>query len=64
MWRHRFNGVLGLWVVALAFLGFSESLKRILLVVTGILVAVVAFGGHQLIKPAKDLEKKEETPTP
>ena len=54
MWQNKLNGILGLWVIALAFLGFSVSMHRVLLVITGLLIATVAFLGRFIIKPAKD----------
>jgi len=67
MWQNKFIGVLGLWIIALAFLGFSDSLQRFLLVLTGLCIVLVTFWGKKLIKPTKDLaaalpkteEKKE-----
>ncbi len=39
----------------LAFLGFSDSLLRVLLVLTGLLLVVVSFRGRRVIKPADEL---------
>ncbi len=60
MSREKINGILGIWVVLLAFLGFSDSLKRFLMVITGITIAFVAFYSKSLIKPTKDLMKDSE----
>jgi hypothetical protein len=64
MWQNKLNGILGLWVIALAFLGFSDSLHRILLVLTGVFIAVVAFWGNSLIMSNKELtERSKENET-
>ena len=55
MWQNRLNGILGLWVVALAFLGFSVSMHRVLLVITGLAITTIAFLGGFIIRPAKDV---------
>lgn len=55
MWQNKFNGVVGLWVVALAFLGFSDSTQRILLVLSGLAVAIASFWGKSFIKPTEEL---------
>ena len=67
MWQNKFIGVLGLWAIALAFLGFSDSLQRFLLVLTGLCIATIAFWGNHLVKPTQDMvdslpkeEKKED----
>ena len=60
MWRQKINGVLGIWIIVLAFLGFSESLKRVLFILTGVLIAVFAFKGKQFVKPTEELKKEAE----
>ncbi len=47
--------VLGFWVVALAFLGFSDSLLRILLVITGILLVIAGFKRQGIVKSQDEL---------
>ncbi|MBI2175360.1 MAG: hypothetical protein HYU35_01345 [Parcubacteria group bacterium] len=37
------SGLLGIWVIVEQFLGFSPSASRILLVITGVVIAVLAF---------------------
>ena len=63
MWQNRLNGVLGLWVMALAFLAFSVSLHRFLLIITGFAITLIAFWGNHLIKPTKDLVKESREAT-
>ena len=60
MWQNIVNGLLGLWVIALAFLAFSVSMQRVLLVVTGLAITLVAFLGRVFIKPTRDLVKYAE----
>jgi len=56
MWQNKLNGILGLWVIALAFLGFSDSMHRVLLVMTGIILVVASFFGRFIVKPVKDIK--------
>jgi hypothetical protein len=64
MWQNKLNGILGLCVISLADLGFSDSLHRILLVLTGVFIAVVAFWGNSLIMSNKELtERSKENET-
>lgn len=37
------SGFLGIWIIVVVFLGFSSTLSRIFLVVTGLAVAVLGF---------------------
>lgn len=37
------SGLLGIWVIVEQFLGFSPSVSKVLLVITGVVVAVLAF---------------------
>ena len=43
MWQNWVNGILGLWVILMAFLGFSASMSRILLIIFGLVIAVLGF---------------------
>ncbi|QQG46502.1 MAG: hypothetical protein HYY55_01505 [Candidatus Niyogibacteria bacterium] len=43
MWQNWINGVLGLWVILMPFLGLTPSAHRSLMVVTGIVIAILAF---------------------
>ncbi len=47
--------ILGLWVIALAFLGFSDSLLRILLVTTGVLLSIIGFKRDGIVKSQNEL---------
>jgi hypothetical protein len=64
MWQNKMNGLLGIWIIALSLLGFSESLQRILLIFTGVVIAAIAFRGEVLIQPTRKLlEKTQEVKT-
>lgn len=43
MWKQWVNGVLGIWIVLLPYLGFTADVHTWLMVVTGIVIAVLAF---------------------
>ncbi|MFH1173272.1 MAG: SPW repeat protein [bacterium] len=43
MWQAWVSGVIGLWLILSAFLGFSNDFMVWNLVITGILVAVFGF---------------------
>lgn len=45
MWHHWLNGILGLWVIALSFLGLDGAALTWTLTLTGIVIAVVGFSG-------------------
>jgi predicted membrane-bound spermidine synthase len=42
-WTHWVNGLLGIWVVALAFIGFTGAALTWTMVITGIVIAVLGF---------------------
>lgn len=64
MWQNKVNGALGIWVIALAFLGFSVSLQRFLLVLTGVAIAIIAFWGKSLVKPTEKLVQEIQPQEP
>ena len=43
MWRNRINAILGVWLIVLGFLGFPSSVKAILVIVTGVVIASISF---------------------
>ncbi len=43
MWKQWVNGVLGIWIVLLPYLGFTSDIHTWLMVITGIVIAVLAF---------------------
>lgn len=70
MWRNWLIGILGLWVIALAFFGFPQPAQRALMIITGIAVAFVSFWRGIRESVAKSIEdfdssvqnKNTETP--
>lgn len=55
MWRNWLVGLLGLWVILVPFLGFSSGANTVVLVITGIVVAVFGFwaaSGERGSKPS------------
>ena len=51
MWQKKVMGVLGIWIIFLTLVGFSDSFKKVLLVATGIFIASVSFFGKRFIRP-------------
>lgn len=45
MWQQWLNGVLGLWVIVVPFLGLSATANTWTLAITGIVVAILGFWG-------------------
>jgi hypothetical protein len=45
MWRNTLNGVLGLAIILIAFLGLSGPALMWTLAISGILIAIVGFSG-------------------
>lgn len=45
MWKQWVNAILGLWVVIIPFTGIAASALTWTLVVTGLVIAVLAFWG-------------------
>ncbi len=43
MWQDWVNGVLGLWVILMPFLNFTPNQTKTLTIVTGVVIAVLAF---------------------
>ena len=42
-WANWLLGILGIWVVIVPYLGFADSALKILLVITGIVIAILGF---------------------
>jgi hypothetical protein len=62
MWQNNLNGILGLWIIILAFLGFSDSLFKIMLVGTGVFIVIISFFGRLIFRPTEDLASLDEKP--
>ncbi len=75
MWQIWTSGILGLWVILLAFLDFSSTLTTFFLVITGAVLAVLNFWLLSFIKtperqhpdseilPSEHSESEHEAPT-
>ena len=53
MWQDWLNGILGIWVIVIAFLGFTGSTLTWVLVVSGIVIAVLGFWAAASASPAR-----------
>jgi uncharacterized membrane protein len=45
MWQQWVNGILGIWLIIVPYLGFSTSTETTVIVITGIVVAILGFWG-------------------
>ncbi|MEK9156138.1 MAG: SPW repeat protein [Patescibacteria group bacterium] len=45
MWQQWVNGILGIWVLLVPFLGFTPEALTSVLVVTGLVIAILGFWG-------------------
>ncbi|MDP3762841.1 MAG: hypothetical protein Q8Q97_02105 [bacterium] len=43
MWQNWLNGILGLWIILMPFLGLTAGMHRTLMIVTGVVIAVLGF---------------------
>ncbi len=53
-------GFLGAWLVVLSFLGFPSSVQRVLVIISGLVIALVSFwrGVNKMI--AESIEKPKQ----
>ncbi len=58
--KYWINGLLGLWIIVLGFLGFPSYIERILLIITGLAIATVFFskGVNNYIEEMRDEENQ------
>jgi len=56
--NNKLIAFLGVWVIALSFLGFSESLIRLFLILTGLLLVVLAIKKKPFVKSDEDFIKQ------
>lgn len=54
MWQHGVNTVLGLWVLAVPFLGFTGTTLTWALALTGLAIAVLGIWGAQRESSARE----------
>jgi hypothetical protein len=45
MWQQWVNGILGIWIIIVPFLGLSASANLWTLAITGLVVAILGFWG-------------------
>ncbi|MEK7599021.1 MAG: hypothetical protein AAB474_01020 [Patescibacteria group bacterium] len=43
MWQDWVNGIVGVWIILMPFLGFDPGLHQTLMIISGIVVAVLGF---------------------
>ncbi len=56
MWQQWVNGIVGLWIILVPFLGFTGNTFTWTLVITGLVVAVLGFWGgaeHSQMAPRR-----------
>ncbi len=62
MWQAWFSGILGIWLILVVFLGFSSTLMKFFLILTGLALAFFGFWTFSLTKPFfKDSGKNSES---
>jgi len=49
MWQQWINGLLGLWTIIAAWVYVSPGSGRTLLIITGLIVAILAFWGGSIV---------------
>jgi hypothetical protein len=54
MWQQWVNAILGLWVIAIPFIGIAGSALTWTLAITGIVIAVLGVWGAQEISPTAE----------
>ncbi|MDD5032568.1 MAG: hypothetical protein PHC85_00400 [Candidatus Pacebacteria bacterium] len=55
MKQRKFTGILGIWIIVLAFLGLSSTLHAALLTITGLAIALLSFKPRGMVKSDKEL---------
>jgi len=43
MWQNWVIGILGIWIIIEPYLGFTESGNKVVLIITGIIIAILGF---------------------
>ena len=62
MWQAWLSGILGIWLILIVFLGFSSTLMKFFLILTGLALAVFGFWTSSLTKSFfKNSEKNSES---
>lgn len=60
MWKDWINGILGIWIVFLAFLGLPFNTRVILMIITGLLIAFLSFWKGASCAADKRVSKEKE----
>jgi len=60
MWRDWINGILGIWIVFLAFLGLPFNARAILMIITGLLIAFLSFWKGASFAADRRVSKEKE----
>jgi uncharacterized membrane protein YuzA (DUF378 family) len=59
-------GILGLWLMVLAFSGFPSSIQRILMIITGLAITFICFWkgmSERVREQIQDKNEDEQTPS-
>jgi hypothetical protein len=60
MGKDLFIGILGLWLIILAFLGFPSSVQKALVIISGLAIAFVSFWQWTSRTVARSVDKPKE----
>ncbi len=60
MWQQWLNALLGLWIIAVPFLGFTGTTLTWTLVISGLIIAVLALWSASKEVPYGQMEFREE----
>ena len=58
------NGILGVWLVILAYLGLPSSTENIILIVSGLIIAFISFRQLVRYKIIRNIKAEELSKTP
>lgn len=64
MWKDWINGILGIFIVILAFLGFPSTVKAILMIAVGLVVAFISFWKGASAKVKREVSASFEERNP
>lgn len=56
--RNWINGILGIWLIALAYLGLPSDIKSILIIITGAVLALGFFSREAGTTVSKTVERE------
>ena len=64
MWKDWINGILGIFIVILAFLGFPSSIKAVLMIAIGLIIAFLSFWKGASARVKKEISASFEEREP